>query len=214
MDDGRPAALPTALPTVPPTAPSAAPHVVRPAGATAEEVAARLTSAFAEIASTRMAGMPFCNDALQVESVGFRSWEGRWLGVLITPWCMNLMLLPQDPTAWRHVRYGDSQGYPLPAGVFEFISAREPLVGDYQSCSLFSPVFEFGDQEGARLTALAALDALFAEETRAGVEGPGTPLGPIIDVKAEAPAAERAAVSKRDFLRGRWRGEADAGKAE
>ncbi|MFN9032001.1 MAG: [NiFe]-hydrogenase assembly chaperone HybE [Betaproteobacteria bacterium] len=197
MDDGRPAAVP------------AAPPVLRSAGATAEEVAARLTRAFAEIANTRMADVPFCNSALQVESVGFRSWDGRWLGVLITPWCMNLMLLPQDPAAWRHVRYGDSQGYALPAGVFEFISAREPLVGDYQSCSLFSPMFEFGDQEGARLTALAALDALFAKETRAGVEGPGTPLGPIIDLKAEAPAPQRATVSKRDFLRGRWRAEAD-----
>lgn len=209
MDDGRPAAPLNAAPTAQPTVSSAAPPVARSAGATAEEVAALLTRAFAEIARTRMADMPFCNGALQVEAVGFRSWDGRWLGVLITPWCMNLMLLPQDPAAWRHVRYGDSQGYPLPAGVFEFISAREPLVGDYQSCSLFSPVFEFGDQEGARMTALAALDALFAQDTRAGVEGPGTPLGPIVDVKADAPAQPRAAVSKRDFLRGRWRGDAD-----
>lgn len=157
---------------------------------------AQVERVFGEIHATRMQGLPFLNSALRVEAVGFRRWEGRWLGVLITPWFMNLLLLPDADAAWRHVRYGDSLGYALPAGVFEFISAREPALGDYQSCSLFSPVFEFADQDGARATALAALAALFDAQAQAGVEGPGTP----------APDAGRAPVSKRDFLRGRWQG--------
>lgn len=157
---------------------------------------AQVERAFTQILAERMQGLPFLNPALRVEAVGFRRWEGRWLGVLITPWFMNLVLLPDEEAAWRHVRYGDSLGYALPAGVFEFISAREPALGDYQSCSLFSPVFEFADQDGARATALAALAALFDAQAQAGVEGPGTP----------APDAGRAPVSKRDFLRGRWQG--------
>jgi [NiFe] hydrogenase assembly HybE family chaperone len=162
-----------------------------------------------------MQDMPFVNAALRVEAVGFRRWEGRWLGVLITPWFMNLMLLPDEPAAWRHVRYGDSLGYLLPAGVFEFISAVDPQLGGYQSCSLFSPMFEFGDQAGARETALAALTALFDADTRAGVEGPGTPMNvQLVDPDAGPPAAAGAAqpaapVSKRDFLRGRWSSRAD-----
>ena len=77
--------------------------------------------------------------ALRVEAVGFRRWEGLWLGVLITPWFMNLMLLPCAATehTWPQVRYGESLAYRLPAGVFEFIRAnvREPdkVIGDIRA---------------------------------------------------------------------------------
>lgn len=182
-------------------------------GATAAAIrpdpSALLEATFARIHETRMAGLPFLNRALRVEAVGFRRWEGLWLGVLITPWFMNLMLLPGSgsPDAWPRVRFGESVAYRLPAGVFEFIRAQEPLLGDYQSCSLFSPMAAFADQAGARATALAALEALFDEGTRAGVEGPGTPMaGP-----AAAPAArETPPPSRRDFLRGRWQGDSPA----
>lgn len=166
---------------------------------------ARVAEVFAQIHATRMQGLPFLNPALRVEAVGFRRWDGRWLGVLITPWFMNLMLLPDEPGAWHPARYGESVAYALPSGVFEFIAAREPLLGDYQSCSLYSPVFEFADQDGARATALAVMDALFDAGTRAGIEGPGTPLA--MPARAE-PAV--APVSKRDFLRGRWHGDPPA----
>lgn len=163
---------------------------------------------FTEIHATRMQGMPFVNPALRVEAVGFRRWDGRWLGVLITPWFMNLMLVPDADASWHHVRYGDSVSYVLPAGVFEFISAREPMLGDYQSCSLFSPVFEFADPDGARATAVAALTALFDAQSHAGAEGPGTSLAataaPAAAAIPHSDAAPAPAVSKRDFLRGRW----------
>jgi len=168
-----------------------------------------LEAAFARIHATRMAGLPFLNPALRIEAVGFRRWEGLWLGVLVTPWFMNLMLLPDDESAWPRLRCGDSVAYRLPAGVFEFIRAHEPPLGDYQSCSLFSPMADFADQAGARATAQAALSALFDAASSAGMEGPGTPLaGPA----TEAPAAVAAAPSRRDFLRGRWQGEADAAR--
>jgi [NiFe] hydrogenase assembly HybE family chaperone len=158
-------------------------------------------------------GLPFLNPALRVEAVGFRRRDGRWLGVLITPWFMNLMLLPDVPASWHHVRYGDTVSYPFPSGVFEFISAREADLGDYQICSLFSPMFDFADQDGARATALAVLTALFDAETHAGAEGPGTPMPVAQAAAAPVPAGRRyragrgAPVSKRDFLRGRWRGD-------
>ena len=42
-----------------------------------------------------MAGVPMLNPALRVQAVGFRHWQSHWLGVLVTPWFMNLMLLPR-----------------------------------------------------------------------------------------------------------------------
>jgi [NiFe] hydrogenase assembly HybE family chaperone len=174
---------------------------------------ALLEATFVRIHDTRMAGLPFLNPALRVEAVGFRRWEGLWLGVLITPWFMNLMLLPCAAVehAWPHVRYGESLAYRLPAGVFEFIRAQEPPLGDYQSCSLFSPMAVFADQAGARATAVAALAALFDEGTRAGAEGPGTSLAGPAASPVAAPSATSAPPSRRDFLRGRWQGETLAG---
>ena len=130
---------------------------------------------FRAIEAERMRGLPFVNPALAVEAVGFRRWDGRWLGVLITPWFMNLMLLPDAPAAWRAVRHGEYAGYALPSGVYEFLSAHEPALGDFQSCSLFSPVFEFADQETARITANCALKALFDDANR---EGPAFDVSP------------------------------------
>ena len=175
----------------------------------AADPSAHVERVFAQIHATRMQGLPFLNPALRVEAIGFRRWEGRWLGVLITPWFMNLMLLPAEASAWHAVRLGDSVSYALPAGVFEFIGAREPALGDYQSCSLFSPVFEFADQAGARATALAALTALFDARSHAGAEGPGGAAGVTTTAASgvATPVTSTAPVSKRDFLRGRWRGE-------
>jgi [NiFe] hydrogenase assembly HybE family chaperone len=82
----------------------------------------------------------------------------------------------------------------FPAGVFEFIGGRDPALGDYQACSLFSPMFEFSDPVAAHDTAVAALDALFDRTSRdAGEVAVNTPTSP-------SPAARP--VSKRDFLFG------------
>ena len=47
-------------------------------------------------AAARMEGLDFVNPALSVEAVAFAPWQGHWLGVLITPWFMNLILAPRD----------------------------------------------------------------------------------------------------------------------
>ena len=41
-----------------------------------------------------MKGMPIYNPTLAVEAVGFREHEGRQAGVMVTPWFMNLTVLP------------------------------------------------------------------------------------------------------------------------
>ena len=149
----------------------------------AEDPAPRLESAFRTIRAQRMRGLPFVNEALEVEAVGFAPWADHWLGVLVTPWCMNLVLLPRDPAAWRSVPAGDKLAYRFPAGVYDFVSGREEAIGEYHACSLFSPMLEFADHEAARLTAAAALAALLDPANGEGA----------------------ATLSKRDFLRGAFR---------
>ncbi len=172
-------------------------------GGDASALAACVQATFERLWHERMAGMPFVNDRLRVELVGLRRWRGLWLGVLVTPWFMNLLLLPGDGGApgeeeqgsepqarWPRPATGESAPFVFPAGRFEFIAGREAGVGEYLACSLFSPMFEFADHDSARLTAEACLAALFkAGEQNDRAEGEPKPV---------------PAPSKRDFLRGRW----------
>lgn len=145
-----------------------------------------------------MHGVPVLNPALRVQAVGFRPWGPHWLGVLITPWFMNLMLLPRLTAQWPAIGQRGSRHYVFPAGVFEFIGHHDAELGGYQACSLFSPMHAFADADGAQATALAALQTLFDAAQR-----------PAMDLPAKAPAPAAAVVvpgpapsSKRDFLFG------------
>ena len=174
--------------------------------------ASRLEAAFGAVYEQRMQGLPFVNAALAVEAVGFRPWNGHWLGVLITPWFMNLVLLPDDDAAWPALRAGEKCGQSFPAGVFEFIAGREGTLGEYLACSLFSPMFEFADHETAHLVAAAAREALFdatnLEQTDISIHPRA---GEPEEVKTEDGVARplavlqenlNAAISRREFLRG------------
>ena len=158
----------------------------------------RLNVAFRE-AAKRMPGN-LVNPALEVEAVGFAPWEGHWLGVMVTPWFMNLVLLPRVQSRWQSLRPGDKRKLLFPAGVYEFIGASDANVGEYQSCSLFSPMGQFESHAAARLVAQLArqalLDAANAEPAADAPDGH----------RDAAPAPAPEAISKRDFLRGRFAG--------
>ncbi|MCB1492472.1 MAG: [NiFe]-hydrogenase assembly chaperone HybE, partial [Rhodobiaceae bacterium] len=101
-----------------------------------------LEACFEDIRSSRMAGIPILNDALSVKAIGVRSWNGFRLCVLITPWFMNLMALPDAPED-EPVVSGTKRMFAFPAGTFEFIAGREKAIGEFWMCSLFSPVLVF-----------------------------------------------------------------------
>jgi [NiFe] hydrogenase assembly HybE family chaperone len=159
-----------------------------------------------------MQGLAFVNAAIGVEAIGFAPWRHYWLGVMLTPWSMNLLLAPRDADAWRRLPPGEKRRYTFPAGAFDFIGAREEAIGEYLMCSLFSPVLEFADHATARQTALLAREALFDP---ANAEAPEPPPGESAPPRfgadpfdARAPLAELDAglatpASRRDFLRAR-----------
>jgi [NiFe] hydrogenase assembly HybE family chaperone len=165
---------------------------------------AALQTTFGHIAQQRMAGVPILNPALSVEAVGFRPWDEHWLGVLVTPWFMNLWLMPRVVSRWQPIAVGASRHYVFPAGVFEFIGGFESTLGDYQACSLFSPMFDFDDPASAHDTAVAALAALFDVAHREAGETGVAAAQPIATPPGAAATAARP-LSKRDFLFGQPR---------
>ncbi len=127
---------------------------------TGEDIRNQLIDLFQTIEVTRMDGVPVLNKKLSVDAIGFEPYGDFYLGVLLTPWFMNLMMLPMagDANELEGKKFGSKQSHALPNGQFQFIVGHEEDIGFYLSCSLFSPVFEFADQESALQTARAALD--------------------------------------------------------
>ncbi|MBS1129058.1 MAG: HupJ protein [Proteobacteria bacterium] len=123
-----------------------------------------LVAVFENIARTRMHDVPICNGKLQVEAVGFqRTADGHWAGAMITPWALNLLCLPAQVDGWPVLAACSKHDWHFPSGDYEFTVAEEASIGNYHLCSLFSPALEFESHEAARLTALAAVHALFGE---------------------------------------------------
>lgn len=154
----------------------------------ASVIGQRLEDRYRHVHATAMADVPICNSALSVAATGFRSHSGRAIGIITTPWFMNLVAvdLPDGPGS-DPVPPGSTVRMGLPAGEVEFIAGELETIGRVDSCSLFSPVFEFADMETALQTAEEAMRAFFDP------------------MALEPPPAPPAPVNRRDLLRGNFR---------
>lgn len=126
-----------------------------------------LVADFTEVWHSKMRDVPMVNKVLHVEARGFRLWEGRPLGVLISPWFMNLVLLPGESEDWNGLIPGQKETIAFPSGDYEFIHNTREMTGGYKACSLFSPMGDFKTQAQAVDVAEAVMVALFEEEHRA-----------------------------------------------
>lgn len=175
----------------------------------------RFEAVFQEINAARMKGVPFVNGSLSVKAVGFRIHEGRVLGVLVTPWFMNLILLPGPGEDWSGLPTGTRELVDFASGTYEFLSAERPETGPYKACSLFSPMFDFSSMLQAVETAEAVIPALLDPANRAEGSRSGeirrraedeasrlTEAAQKADQAAEMAQAEPTALSRRAMIFG------------
>jgi [NiFe] hydrogenase assembly HybE family chaperone len=108
------------------------------------------------------------------------------LGVLITPWFMNLVRLPTRTFFPGNKLLAVGKKATRQAGnrSFEFVGAFEPNLGAFEVCSLFSPMFLFANHAAAADTANEILELL------------RTPVKPAANATQTPP-------SRRGFLFGR-----------
>jgi [NiFe] hydrogenase assembly HybE family chaperone len=170
-----------------------------------------LVGAFERIARTRMAGVPILHAGLRTEAVGFAAQaddEGQpgLLGILITPWFMNLVWLPPTDASVQAgaLPVGVSRMRPLGSEPLSFIGAEESGCR-FEACSLFSPMFEFADQAGARAVAQAVLQALRQPQAAAQAAAPAlaAPVAPAGVDAPRPPPALPGAPTRRGLLFGR-----------
>jgi [NiFe] hydrogenase assembly HybE family chaperone len=124
------------------------------------EITRKLEAVFNRIFKERMTDMPMVNDNLQVHAIDFQPWQQHYVGVLSTPWFMNLMLLPGEQEDWSEFHELTKRSHVFPSGRYEFITGYEESIGKYQMCSLFSPMFEFADDDSAVETAQIIMQEL------------------------------------------------------
>lgn len=115
---------------------------------------------FREIGDTQMRDLPCYNAKLEVEAWGFGAFaDDSLIGVLITPWFMNLLVLPLRFEPVHASRYGQSRAILLPSGERRFVYGGDERVGAFWAHSLYSPMQKFGSPAQARSEAQARLAA-------------------------------------------------------
>lgn len=163
------------------------------------EIARRFESVFTEIQYERMHDVPILNQNLKVEAVGFQGLDDQVIGVLVTPWFMNLLLIDEAACA---ASSGDTSSVSFPCGDVEFMHGEEARLGSYRLCSLFSPMFEFEDQEAAVATAAAVLDGMMKPAAQTLASEPEIRIEPESGAEPEIkPTAPPAPLSRRQLFR-------------
>ena len=145
-------------------------------------------AAFFRIQRDQMSDVPILNPALNVEAIDFQRWQGHWLGIVVTPWCMSMLLVPGGSDNWVSVGENKRRFVRFPAGDFAFLGSEEVELGEYQSCPLFSPMGKFSTQSEATMTARASMIALLTD--------PQAEAAP----SAKEKSADSPSLSRRRFL--------------
>lgn len=161
------------------------------------QIVRKLEALFSEIARTRMADMPILNPALRVEAVGFREWEGKWIGVLVTPWTINLVLLPGYEVPLIPLALEEKTVWNFPSGAYKFMGLNEPAIGTCHICSLISPV-EFATHEEALAVAREIIVALFVENAH---ENEQSSMLMMDDARLKGESNRPENMSRRNFFR-------------
>jgi len=158
---------------------------------------ATLEAVYRDTVQPRMQELPVYNPALRVEARGFRVRDGRRSGVLITPWCMNLLLLPVDGDSWAGLAPGTQVEVAFPAGTYRMTLSMPAGTASHLSLTLFTTVLDFADQQTAQQVADEVLERLYQAEEEGECADP---------VSAEIDRAGfRQPLSRRGLLLGRWK---------
>jgi [NiFe] hydrogenase assembly HybE family chaperone len=128
-----------------------------------ETLTRQIETVFKRIEQEQMQDIPLLNPKLQVQTVGFQIYEGRAIGVIITPWMMSLLLLPARNEEWKDLKLGDKILHRLPANEFRFMVNEIDDIGLCQTHALYSPMHEFLNQDHAVAAAETFMQTLMVE---------------------------------------------------
>jgi [NiFe] hydrogenase assembly HybE family chaperone len=137
-----------------------------------ENPSALLAQALQRVNDSQMAGLPLSMANVAVGCHGMELYEGQWLGVVVTPWMLSVVILPGPDQCWDTRAIGDRVGLQFPCGDLVFTANELEGVGAYLACSLMSPLDPNVTTQSATQLALDCLRMLQALPVKERYDGP------------------------------------------
>ncbi|MBV8042404.1 hydrogenase-2 assembly chaperone [Pluralibacter sp.] len=100
----------------------------------------QLEAAFQAIADRDMRELPFYRPQIPVRACGFQRFEQQWVGGMLTPWMLSLLVLPGPGETWQRRAVGEKLALRLPCGDVRFSVGEIDGCGQYLASSLMSPL--------------------------------------------------------------------------
>ncbi|MFK5986587.1 MAG: [NiFe]-hydrogenase assembly chaperone HybE [Pseudomonadota bacterium] len=126
-------------------------------------IAEQLEASFNHIHLQQMQGIPILNPLIKVQALGFQEYQGRIIGIIITPWLMNVVMLPKDNEDWRQYQIGHKIPHEFPSNQYKFMVNEIEDIGYCQTYSIYSPMNEFANHEHALSAAQSFIDTMMVE---------------------------------------------------
>ncbi len=140
-----------------------------------------IRNCYASVAE-RMSDMPLYNDQLSVDVVALQQIDSRhlkselqtvplFMAVLITPWCMNVVVIPVAETVSNFLpAVGSTWLVDIAGSEFEFTVAADIGFGAFASASLISMMHQFETMTQAQEFAKQSLELLLTPEANKSTE--------------------------------------------
>jgi [NiFe] hydrogenase assembly HybE family chaperone len=167
-----------------------------------ENPTAAIEAAFRKIEQGPMRGLPVCHAALTTELVGCSRWNEYWIGCLITPWTLQLLLLPAT-SAVEALQEGDVRVWEFPQGPLTFRAIENLDLGTYQSCGLCSPVTSYPSQAAIRQVSREVMELLLQPSPTKNPSPINAPSCGTGRLQCETPLQK--IYTRRGFLRTVWK---------
>ncbi|MFQ2432350.1 hydrogenase-2 assembly chaperone [Aeromonas caviae] len=137
----------------------------------ASDPAPLLVAQYERIAQQEMQVLPFYHPAMPIVAE-CTLFEGQWLGCVLTPWMLSVVVLPGPDQLWPVRSSSERLALQLPCGNLTFMVGELPETGQLLACSLMSPIDpHLGAEEGRALvsSALKMLLSLPVQQGEGGV---------------------------------------------
>lgn len=109
-----------------------------------------------------MAELPFYRADIPCFCPKFVLFEGQWIGVVLTPWLLSVVVLPGPEQYWDTRKIGDKIALQFPNKTLLFTVSSLPNIPQYLSCSLMSPLASTLTTEQAQQLARDCLHQLLS----------------------------------------------------
>ncbi|MCE9849741.1 hydrogenase-2 assembly chaperone [Aeromonas allosaccharophila] len=129
-----------------------------------------LAAQYERIAREEMQALPFYHAIMPIvaECVLF---EGQWLGCVLTPWMLSVVVLPGPDQLWPVRCNSDRLALQLPCGNMTFMVGELPESGQLLACSLMSPLDPHLGAEQGRSLVSSTLKMLLSLPVQQGAGG-------------------------------------------